>query len=250
MVRILQADPDETFRREIADYCAQIDNVHYYGLDDSTSYLTTISQVKPNLILLALELAPEDGLSLLRKTRELWCSIELPIILCATKEQEPTVLEKAAVWGANYMVLRPVDLRSLEHRVRELLEIPSSQNDFNLRAVQEICLHYFEQLGVPPHYKGYRYLLEGVCLAWCHPDWLNSVTDDLYPAIARRFSTSGSQVERTMRYALERTWERGNLTKLYEVFPYEVRESKGKPTNSSFIAKMVDLVDLEIRRHG
>lgn len=250
MVRILQADPDQIFRREIADHCAKISNVSYYELDDSLNYLTTISEVKPNLILLSLDMAPYDGMSLLRQTRERWTSSELPIILCSTQQQDPSVLENAANWGANYMVLRPVDLDSLAQRARELLEIPTLQNDFNLRAVQEICVYYFEKLGVPPHYKGYRYLLEGICLAWCHPDWLNSVTEELYPAIAKRFATSGAQVERTMRYALEQTWARGNLTNLYNVFPYEVREHKGKPTNSTFIAKMVDLVDLEIRRYG
>lgn len=250
MVRILQADPDREFRYEIANYCAQFANVHYYELDDCSNYLAMVSQIKPDLILLALDLNPKDSLLLLRRTRAFWSSTDLPVILCATKEQDPSVLEKAASLGANYLVLRPVDLQSLEHRARELLEIPSLQTDFNLRSVQEICLQYFEQLGVPPHYKGYRYLLEGVCLAWCHPDWLNSVTEDLYPAIGKRFSTSGSQVERTMRYALERTWERGDLNSLYRIFPHDIRENKGKPTNSNFIAKMVDLVDLEIKRYG
>ncbi len=53
-----------------------------------------------------------------------------------------------------------------------------------------------------------------------------------------------------MRYALDATWEKGNLEELYRLFPYEVREDRGKPTNSAFIAKMVNYVLLAIDGGG
>jgi hypothetical protein len=52
-----------------------------------------------------------------------------------------------------------------------------------------------------------------------------------------------------MRYALDVTWEKGNLDQLYRFFPY-VRENRGKPTNSAFIAKMVDLISLAASQSG
>ena len=83
--------------------------------------------------------------------------------------------------------------------------------------------------------------IASVLVEFCYPEFVS--------AIGQRFEVNGAQVERAMRYALDVTWEKGNIERLYNFFPY-VRESKGKPTNSAFIARMVDLVGLEAGRGG
>ena len=70
------------------------------------------------------------------------------------------------------------------------------------------------------------------------------ITKQLYQLGAA--GTSGTQVERAMRHAIEVTWEKGNLEQLNHLFPYEVDAEKGKPTNSSFIAKMADIIALDL----
>ena len=64
----------------------------------------------------------------------------------------------------------------------------------------------------------------------------------------RRFNTTASRVERAIRHAIEVAWDRGDLETLQKYFGYTVSNSKGKPTNSEFIAMIADRMALQLRR--
>ena len=76
-------------------------------------------------------------------------------------------------------------------------------------------------------------------------DVINAVTKVLYPEVAKRFSTTPSRVERAIRHAIEVAWDRGDLETLQKFFGYTVSNTKGKPTNSEFIAMIADRLVLE-----
>ena len=71
-------------------------------------------------------------------------------------------------------------------------------------------------------------------------DIINSVTKILYPSVAKKYSTTSSRVERAIRHAIEVAWDRGDLDVLNSIFGYTVQNSRGKPTNSEFIALIAD----------
>ncbi|NLJ80282.1 MAG: response regulator [Firmicutes bacterium] len=247
-IRVLVADQDLVFQREVQDYLRLDPLFQCVGsLGDGRKILEKILKVKPHLLLLDVELPPEGGLPVLKQVRENWDAAQLSVIVISFVQNE-AMLSRASRLGADYYLLRPFPLEILSARIKQLFgdAILAPSLSYSWQQVHKICIRYFDLLGVPPHYKGYRYLLEGVWLVCSHPEWLNSVTGKLYPEIGKRFNTSGAQVERAMRYALSVTWERGAIEHLYQVFPYESTESKGKPTNSVFIAKMADLVNLEL----
>ncbi len=106
------------------------------------------------------------------------------------------------------------------------------------------------EIGVPAHIKGYQYLREAILIAVDDMDVINAVTKVLYPEVARRFSTSPSRVERAIRHAIEVAWDRGDLETLQKFFGYTVSNTKGKPTNSEFIAMIADRLVLEGRNFG
>lgn len=251
MIRVLQVHTSDCFRAKVATYFNHLEDIRYRGESSEEKLLELLHSEVWDVVLLDLNLEPNGGFSALEQIRTQWTSDQIKVVLISETPPGEVVLAKAANLGADYVLLRPVDLVVLEKRIRQLLKpstVPPSR-EVTLRQVQEICSGYFERMGVPPHYKGYRYLLEGIWLAALHSSWLNSVTRKLYPAIGQRFGVSGAQVERAMRYAIDRTWEKGNLDQLYQIFPY-IRENKGKPTNSIFIARMVDLVGLELDLSG
>ena len=76
---------------------------------------------------------------------------------------------------------------------------------------------------------------------------INAITKVLYPQVAKTFSTTPSRVERAIRHAIEVAWDRGDLEVLQSFFGYTVSNSKGKPTNSEFIALIADRLQLQIR---
>ena len=76
-------------------------------------------------------------------------------------------------------------------------------------------------------------------------DIINSVTKVLYPTVAKKFSTTTSRVERAIRHAIEVAWDRGDVDVLSSYFGYTILNSRGKPTNSEFIAMIADKLRLE-----
>ena len=78
-------------------------------------------------------------------------------------------------------------------------------------------------------------------------NYLGAVTKELYPAIAKKYDTTPSRVERAIRHAIELAWDRGDTEKINKFFGYTVNGEKGKPTNSEFIAIIADKLRLESR---
>ena len=76
---------------------------------------------------------------------------------------------------------------------------------------------------------------------------INQITKQLYPDIAHKYKTTSSRVERAIRHAIEIAWGRGQLETVQNIFGYTVNVSKGKPTNSEFIAMIADKLRLELK---
>lgn len=101
-------------------------------------------------------------------------------------------------------------------------------------------------IGVPAHIKGYEYLRYALELTCTEREYLEDVTKRMYPDIAKHFNTTASRVERAIRHAVEVAWDRGDLDTLQSWFGWTVSNTKGKPTNSEFIARVSDSIRLEM----
>ena len=117
----------------------------------------------------------------------------------------------------------------------------------SLEAVVTDIIH---EIGVPAHIKGYQYLREAIILTIQDMDIINAVTKVLYPAVAKKFNTTASRVERAIRHAIEVAWDRGDIETLQKFFGYTVSNIKGKPTNSEFIAMIADCLTLRMKDAG
>lgn len=104
------------------------------------------------------------------------------------------------------------------------------------------------QIGVPAHIKGYHYLRDAIMMAVNDTEVINSVTKLLYPSVAKKYQTTASRVERAIRHAIEVAWDRGNVDVFDSYFGYTIQNSRGKPTNSEFIAMISDKLRLQIKQ--
>ena len=84
-------------------------------------------------------------------------------------------------------------------------------------------------------------------LWWAVRHTINAITKVLYPQVAKTFGTTPSRVERAIRHAIEVAWDRGDLDTLQRFFGYTVSNTKGKPTNSEFIALIADKLQLQLK---
>ena len=123
-------------------------------------------------------------------------------------------------------------------------EIVTERKEHDLEKDVTDIIH---EIGVPAHIKGYQYLREAIMMSVEDGEMLSAVTKLLYPAIAKKYHTTSSRVERAIRHAIEVAWNRGNMDTLDSMFGYTISVGKGKPTNSEFIALIVDKMRLHYR---
>ena len=148
-------------------------------------------------------------------------------------------------------MLKPCRVSTLLERVRQLaaertegLDEPEAGDGQSLERQVTSIIH---EIGVPAHIKGYQYLREAIRLTVEDMEVINAVTKVLYPAVAKKFNTTASRVERAIRHAIEVAWDRGDLETLQKYFGYTVSNAKGKPTNSEFIAMIADRISLGMK---
>jgi two-component system response regulator (stage 0 sporulation protein A) len=149
--------------------------------------------------------------------------------------------------GVSYYMPKPCDTESLMTRTRMTAEDSSGALEARNAdaALETMITSIIHEIGVPAHIKGYQYLREAILIAVDDMDVINAVTKVLYPEVARRYSTTPSRVERAIRHAIEVAWDRGDIETLQKFFGYTVSNTKGKPTNSEFIAMIADRLVLQ-----
>ena len=139
---------------------------------------------------------------------------------------------------------KPCEIGTLLDQMRNVFDQPATPEE-RTAALKNLVTSVIHEIGVPAHIKGYQYLREAIMIAVDDMEVINAVTKVLYPAVAKRFGTTPSRVERAIRHAIEVAWDRGDLETLQKYFGYTVSNTKGKPTNSEFIAMIADRLGLE-----
>ena len=100
-------------------------------------------------------------------------------------------------------------------------------------------------LGVAEGTAGGKYLMRAVMLCARDDRCFGRLSTQVYPMIAREYGASPAAVERLMRHAIESAWLHGDIEAQYAFFGNTVDASKGKPTNSEFIARITEALRLE-----
>lgn len=101
-----------------------------------------------------------------------------------------------------------------------------------------------QDIGVPAHLSGYAYLQKAIVETVLSERGFIPITKELYPMIADCFDTSPGKVERAIRGAIQKVWQRMNTQKINQFFNYAENRKGVHPTNSEFIATIADKIRL------
>lgn len=266
-IRILVADDNKEFGDTLVSYLEKEENFEVVGIArDGNQAVDEITMMKPDIVLLDIIMPHLDGLGVLEKLNE--SNMEnKPMCIILSAVGQDKITQKAINLGAQYYIVKPFDIQILVKRIKELKYYQPSQyknnfisreiktqyidispeekkNEENLEALVTNVIH---EVGVPAHIKGYQYLREAIMMVVNDIDVINQITKSLYPQIARKYSTTPSRVERAIRHAIEVAWGRGQQEAVENIFGYTISASKGKPTNSEFIAMIADKLRLELK---
>ena len=212
---------------------------------NGTKALETLLAVHPQAVLLDAFMPDLDAITVKQRYEAQNTSSTHTTFFVTGAFQSEEMEQELLDSGFSFFFVKPFDESVLVSRVLKAagntIRPQVVSQDSDELTVTEI-LH---QIGVPAHIKGYQYVREAIVIAVQDMDVINAVTKVLYPEVARRYSTTPSRVERAVRHAIEVAWDRGDLETLQHYFGYTVSNTKGKPTNSEFIAMIADRIRLQ-----
>ncbi|CAH8714501.1 sporulation transcription factor Spo0A [Paenibacillus thiaminolyticus] len=265
-IEILLADDNREFTNLLADFLSEQEDMVVTGVAyNGEEVLQFLEQTRavPDVLILDIIMPHLDGLGVLERLRSMNLSPQPKIIMLTAFGQE-SITQRAVQLGASYYILKPFDMDILANRIRQLAGVASNPSvgssnagsymtssksnvvqlgkTKNLDANITSIIH---EIGVPAHIKGYQYLREAITMVYNNIEILGSITKTLYPAIAEKYKTTPSRVERAIRHAIEVAWTRGNIDSISRLFGYTINISKSKPTNSEFIAMVADKLRIE-----
>ncbi|RJE89958.1 sporulation transcription factor Spo0A [Paenibacillus sp. 1011MAR3C5] len=263
-IEVLLADDNREFTNLLSEYISEQSDMHVSGVayngEEVIRHLEQSRNV-PDILILDIIMPHLDGLGVLERLREMNLS-PMPKIIMLTAFGQENITQKAVQLGASYYILKPFDMDILANRIRQLVGNTTFTGSANYNAgsstiksnvvplakgknLDANITSIIHEIGVPAHIKGYQYLREAITMVYNNIEILGAITKTLYPAIAEKFKTTPSRVERAIRHAIEVAWTRGNIDSISHLFGYTINISKSKPTNSEFIAMVADKLRIE-----
>lgn len=237
---------------EFGKNCANV--LRTYGCDvillpkDGKALLSRLETTPADVVVMDAFMSNLDALGVIEKIKE---KEKRPLVMVMSSSDNQRFEQEILAAGADYYFLKPFDIEIMAQRINQLTGWSKDKGDISrlqeTNDLQVTVSEIMHQIGVPAHIKGYQYLREAIVLSINDREMMNSVTKVLYPTVAKMYSTTASRVERAIRHAIEVAWDRGDVDVLSSYFGYTIQNSRGKPTNSEFIAMISDKLRLRMK---
>ena len=250
-IRILLADKDREFCANLKERLERLPQFDIVGcVDDAQKALELIASFRPEVAVMDFTLPGVDSVALLTEVRKL---SDKTAMIVRTDYVTQYVSNMTMRLNIQYFLMRTSKVDDAFARVVEIARMDEDAAPAVTGVtpnIEEMVTSVIHEIGVPAHIKGYQYLREAIMIAVKDMDVINAITKVLYPQVAKTFATTPSRVERAIRHAIEVAWDRGDLETLQTFFGYTVSNTKGKPTNSEFIALIADRLQLQMKNRA
>lgn len=242
--RILVCGKDSTFKYlaqqlEVMGYSAA--NVSANPLDITFECLTT----KPTAIFLGSNIEqPTKLIENLRKTSP----SPFIFIIKSHKDVIPNrILEELA----DRIFYQPLDIALISTEISAKIKSSANsiQTDIQHPTIHNHISDILNMLCVTPNYNGYMYLRESIKMAVCEPINSRGFSTRIYPKIAADFGVSSASIERNIRTAIIKSWERTPVNTKTEMFGLFAANPQWRPTNSEFILIIADMINRRYITH-
>lgn len=252
-ISVLIADDNKEYADKLSRNLMSDFKINVCGVaSDGFQVLEMVDILKPDVLITDVVLPSLDGVGVMERL-SLKKMEKRPKIIVSSSLRQDKLAQSCMNYGAEYFMVKPVNVESLIGAIkRSCGEATISAGTYKLQNApmldtETMVTDIIHEIGIPAHIKGYQYLRYSIMLVIDNLDIINSITKKLYPTVASHFSTTASRVERAIRHAIEVAWDRGDPEVINSIFGYTVANTKGKPTNSEFIAMIADKLRLRIK---
>ncbi len=251
---VLIADDNKVFADNLKEYLRTREDIATVetAYDGEEAY-AMIMETKPDIVLIDIIMPKRDGLSVMQKLFNSHLA-KKPMCIAVSVTGSERIMQAAQEAGAEYFLLKPQSEEAVYDTIRSFgtragrteFEVVSSEESKSYD-LESLVTEFIHELGVPAHIKGYQYVRTAIMMVVENMELLNYITKQLYPVIAKKYSTTSSRVERAIRHSIEVAWSRGRPETMNRIFGYTIDTGKGKPTNSEFIAMVADRIRLQLK---
>ena len=240
-LKLLVADADAEQRRRITEK-ARAKGMIAFECDNGSNALKLLKTENIDVAIVDVWLFQIDGIGVVKEAFLQNRDLKTRFIVTMDGLNRNLFVDSLNA-GASMCLPKPYSIESLLSHADNLCERSGgvkAQEDNSESELEMVITKIFHQIGIPAHIKGYRYLRTAIMYTVNDSDMIGNITKILYPSVAKAYKTTTSRVERAIRHAIEVAWDRGDVDTLNAYFGYTVQSSRGKPTNSEFIAMIAD----------
>ena len=224
-VKIMLADISEVWMDALEDQLKHRHEVR--RCCNGTDVIPQLLEYQPDLLVLELMMPGMDGLTILRTIR----TCGLPIrLLITSRVFSPYVMDVLRSFNISYALQKPCTVCAAVSHINEMIRSDDFKADTD--ELDTLLL----MLGFRMSLTGYRCLYEAIRLMQENPR--QSITKELYPAIARKCGGTPQRVERAIRNVIRDAWQRRDEHLWCAYLP---RNREGKitlPSNGEWIARL------------
>ena len=246
-VKVVVVDDNEAVIRCVKEYFRNSEIISVIGGftngKDALNYLLQ-NQYQYDVLMLDLILTQFDGIRILEELKN--HNINKKIMVLSSFKYDFT-MRRVQPLGANYFMLKPVDMDIVNSRIMDLVSHKDEMNLVKANKIEIEVSTLLHDLGIPSHVRAYQYIREGVMLLYANDGVTSLVTKEIYPKIANKYQTTSSRVERAIRHAIEISWTRGDIKLMEDIFGNSVDFDRSRPTNSEFLSPLADRFKLNTK---
>ena len=258
LAKILIADENTAQRQSLYTELRRAGYTNVEVASNGEDTLNKIEKYHPDVVIGDIWLSKLEGIGVLKNCQKINFGQDVaPSFIVMSLVSNQSIFVEATNAGAEVCIMKPYNLQNLLDYISTLIRMrrngaASAMKQTNAAAdstpdIETQVTKIIHQIGVPAHIKGYQYLRTAIMLTIRDSDMINSVTKVLYPSVAKKYQTTTSRVERAIRHAIEVAWDRGDVDTLNSYFGYTIQNTRGKPTNSEFIAMIADNLRLKYK---
>lgn len=265
-LRVAIADDNDMTLKMLVEIVSSDDELEVVGKAlDGKQLIKLIKAKQPDVVLLDILMPELDGIAVMEYVKE-DTSIKTPAFIVVSSFDNKNLTSEAFALGAEYYMLKPFDRATVLSRIKKVYlkhidecvnfyeedidmkfegEQPDSIDAYLDNKLETDVTYMLRRVGIPANLKGYQYLRTAIIMAVKDMEVLDGITKILYPDIAKKYNSTTSRVERSVRHAIEVAWDRGSEVIIEELLGNGVSFAKGKPSNSEFIALLADKIRLK-----
>lgn len=219
---------------------------------DHGDILSLVNSLKPNVIIISTFINGSDPAELINCVRAI--SDYDPIIIVVFDYENPFIKGCLRCELVDYYMRKPYNFELLCKRLSQLV-VTNTEGGFigvnhPIDTDYEITIRVTDvlsEIGIPTSFNGYRYIRSAIIYAIkCNLKGVHSVK--IYEYVSQKYGEPCSRIEKAMRSAIEVAFTSGCLKTISKYFNINSLTRTGRPSNIEFIARIADIVSIEIEK--